>query len=535
MKSITIPCLAMILLSTPGIAGNDYTYLALGDSIPFGMNITLLPPYSQQTPTPAQFVGYPEAVAAATRLLESKKEANASCPGETSGSFLNTSVPDNGCNSPHYQAVGPAIPPFKTTIGLHMLYTVAQMDFAEAQLASNKHINLVTLSIGANDVLMALPALEQCKDDGCVQTLMVPLLNTYGSNLAQILTRIRAQYQGTLVVMTYYSPSPALDGITIVLNSTMMKVAANFGVSIADGFGAFQLASALYGGDACPAGLLIKLPASPPSPTPCDVHPSPMGRDLLAATVTMAVGTPPAAIAAVNAVYAGPDIAQNTWVEIHGSGLAPSDVGPSGFDWSTAPDFASGRMPTQLKGVSVKVNGKPAYIYWISPTQVNVLVPLDNTQGPVQVQLTNGSSTTAPFASNMKALAPSFFLLGATKYIVGQHADYSLMGPVSMSVPGYTFSPAKPGETIILYATGFSLPVVTLVDGSATQSGALPNLPLVQVGAAAATVAFAGVISPGLYQINVVVPASSANGDNTVTASYAGFTTQAGAVISVQR
>ena len=118
MKSITIPCLAMILLSTPGIAGNDknYTYLALGDSVPFGMNITLLPPYSQQTPTPAQFVGYPEAVAAATRLLESKKEANASCPGETSGSFLNTSVPDYGCNSPHYQAVGPAIPPFKTTI-----------------------------------------------------------------------------------------------------------------------------------------------------------------------------------------------------------------------------------------------------------------------------------------------------------------------------------------------------------------------------------------------------------------------------------
>jgi uncharacterized protein (TIGR03437 family) len=247
------------------------------------------------------------------------------------------------------------------------------------------------------------------------------------------------------------------------------------------------------------------------------------------------VGTPPATIAAVNAVYAGPDIAQNTWVEIHGSGLAPSDVGPGGFDWSTAPDFASGRMPTQLKGVSVKVNGKPAYIYWISPTQVNVLVPLDNTQGPVQVQVTNGLTTTAPFTVNMKALAPAFFLLGATKYIVAQHADYSLMGPTSMSVSGYAFSPAKPGETILLYATGFSLPVVALVDGSATQVGALPNLPLVQVGGAAAPVAFAGVISPGLYQMNVVVPASSPNGDNTVTVSYAGFTTQAGAVISVQR
>jgi lysophospholipase L1-like esterase len=291
MKYITIPCLAMMFL-TPVFAGNDknYTYLALGDSVPFGMNITLLPPYSQQIPTPAQFVGYPETVAAVTHLLEANKEVNASCPGETSGSFLNTSAPDNGCNSPHYQPVGPPIPPFKTAIGLHTPYTIAQMDFAEAQLASNKHINLVTLSIGANDVLMALPAIEQCPDDACVTAVITPVLQAYGANLAQILTRIRAQYQGTLVVMTYYSPLPALDGLTMHVNSTMKTVASNFGVSIADGFAAFQLASALFGGDACHAGLLIKLPPSPPPPTPCDVHPSPMGRDLLAATVIVAAG-----------------------------------------------------------------------------------------------------------------------------------------------------------------------------------------------------------------------------------------------------
>jgi uncharacterized protein (TIGR03437 family) len=57
---------------------------------------------------------------------------------------------------------------------------------------------------------------------------------------------------------------------------------------------------------------------------------------------------------------------------------------------------------------------------------------------------------------------------------------------------------------------------------------------LVQFGGAAATVVFAGVISPGLYQINVVVPASAANGDNTVSASYAGFNTPGVTVIAVQ-
>src|SRR5215471_21762585 len=93
----------LIGLIAPAFAANEtnYTYLALGDSVPFGLNITLLPPFSQKLPTPAEFVGYPEPVAASEHLLQSKQEVNASCPGETSGSFLNASMPDNGCNSPH--------------------------------------------------------------------------------------------------------------------------------------------------------------------------------------------------------------------------------------------------------------------------------------------------------------------------------------------------------------------------------------------------------------------------------------------------
>ena len=118
-----------------------------------------------QPPTPDQFIGYPETVAAAEHLLQSDKEVNSSCPGESSGSFLNTAILDNGCNSPHLLPPPfPPIPAFKTTFGLHTYYTGAQMDFAETQLQANKHISLVTLSIGANDVLV-LPQLEQCGAD----------------------------------------------------------------------------------------------------------------------------------------------------------------------------------------------------------------------------------------------------------------------------------------------------------------------------------------------------------------------------------
>jgi uncharacterized protein (TIGR03437 family) len=73
-----------------------------------------------------------------------------------------------------------------------------------------------------------------------------------------------------------------------------------------------------------------------------------------------------------------------------------------------------------------------------------------------------------------------------------------------------------------------------LVEGSATQSGELPTLPVIQIGGASATVEFAGIISPGLYQLNVIVPTTTANGDNPLTASYSGFTTASGSVIAVQ-
>src|SRR5262245_22066628 len=64
----------------------------------------------------------------------------------------------------------------------------------------------------------------------------------------------------------------------------------------------------------------------------------------------------------------------------------------NGMTWDNAPEFASGAMPTQLGGVSVTVNGKAAFVSYISATQVNVLTPLDSTTGPVQIVVTSGGA-----------------------------------------------------------------------------------------------------------------------------------------------
>jgi lysophospholipase L1-like esterase len=146
---------------------------------------------------------------------------------------------------------------------------------------------LVTLGIGSNDVLLLI---AQCASSAsptdCVNGGLPAVLETYAYNLTQILTAIRTQanYSGTLILVKYYSPTIALVPVAIALNAVMAQVGAQFQAYFADGFAAFQLASALFGGDPCKAGLLIPLSA-----TTCDIHPSPAGRDLLAATVEIAI------------------------------------------------------------------------------------------------------------------------------------------------------------------------------------------------------------------------------------------------------
>ena len=237
--------------------------------------------------------------------------------------------------------------------------------------------------------------------------------------------------------------------------------------------------------------------------------------------------TPTPQITWVNTAGAGAEIAPNTWLEIFGFDLAPPTTPQAGVLWSDAPEFRVGLMPTQVGGVSVTVNGKRAYVWFVCSSttnsgcivdQVNVLTPLDGRVGPVDVVVNNSGAASAPFEVNMQPAAPSLLRAGGTSYVLATHADFSLVGPASL-FPGHS-TPAVDGETIALYGVGFGLPETPLTAGSASQSGRLPVLPVCTIGGAPATVVFAGLISPGLYQINLTVPGESAEGDNSVQCEY---------------
>ena len=248
--------------------------------------------------------------------------------------------------------------------------------------------------------------------------------------------------------------------------------------------------------------------------------------------IVISGGSNAPAIASIDTAGGVAGIAQNDRIEIKGSNLAPATVG-AGITWSNAPEFSSGMLPAQLGGVSVKVDGKPAFTYYVSTTQINVLTPLDATTGPVQVVVTSAGVSSAPFTVLANPVAPSFLLSGSTRYILATHADGTLVGPTQMSAPGYPFAPAQSGETIQLYGVGFGLPSAPLTNGSSSQSGALPSLPSIEVGGIPAHVAFAGVISPGLYQLNVTIPSGVRNGDNVVSCAYQGFSTPTSDLLAI--
>ena len=131
-----------------------------------------------------------------------------------------------------------------------------------------------------------------------------------------------------------------------------------------------------------------------------------------------------------------PTIAPNTWVLIKGSSLAPvgysSPACAPGYCWQSS-DFANNNMPTQLDQVSATVNGKSAYVYYISPTQLNILTPPDTLSGTVQVQVTNNGTPSASFSVEAQSLSPSFFVFNGGPYVAATHLNGSYLGPPTLS------------------------------------------------------------------------------------------------------
>lgn len=285
-----VSALALFVLgAVPASATSEgHSYLALGDSVPFGFN-----PNPALWSNAANFTGYPEIVAQQLNI----EDVNATCPGEATGGFLSLTGTDNVCR------------PYRFVLGepLHVKYAGTQMAFALAYLRSHHNTRLVTLTLGANDFFHLQNVCKaEFPDDLLSQGLCVldglpAVLGTMTANLNTILGGIRSTgYTGLIVAVTYYSLNyPDTSGADL-LNGPMVAAANAHGAFIASGVEAWRTtATTAGGGSTCAAGL--RLPPFPPDPGTfgCDVHPTLLGATLLADAVVSTIASTCAASSAI--------------------------------------------------------------------------------------------------------------------------------------------------------------------------------------------------------------------------------------------
>jgi uncharacterized protein (TIGR03437 family) len=247
-------------------------------------------------------------------------------------------------------------------------------------------------------------------------------------------------------------------------------------------------------------------------------------------TLVVGVAQPAGVITGVvNGASFGAGFASATWVSIFGTNLSASTQ-----IWG-ASDFVNGALPASLDQVSVSIDGKPAYVEYISATQINVLAPDDATTGNVQIQVTAAGQTSNSFTAQKQPYAPAFFTFDNGKYVAAEHSDYTLLGATGL-IAGVTTTPAQPGEVVLLYGTGFGpTSPATPTDQLVTAEASLPaNSVQISIGGVAAAVQFAGLTGSGLYQFNVTVPSSLPSGDAPVLATIGGVSTQSAVSITIQ-
>lgn len=236
------------------------------------------------------------------------------------------------------------------------------------------------------------------------------------------------------------------------------------------------------------------------------------------------VAAPASRVASVtDAASFGAAITPGEWVSIFGTGFSTTTQ-----TWSSA-NFVNGQLPTSLAGVSATIDGQPAYIAYVGPNQINALMPADAAIGPVNVQVTTQQGPSYPGTVMLQKLAPELFTwtTNGMTYAAAEHANGALIGPDS------PLQPAAVGEVIELYGTGLGPTSPAIPVSQAAFSPATLAAPVsVTIGGVAAQVQWAGLIAPGLYQVNVQVPTVSA-GDQALTVSIAGFQSAAGVYVPV--
>lgn len=204
----------------------------------------------------------------------------------------------------------------------------------------------------------------------------------------------------------------------------------------------------------------------------------------------------------VNAATQLPGLfAEYTIATIYGQNLS-YQVFAAGGDGSTS-------LPASLGGVSVYFDGSNAGLFYVSPTQINFLIPTDLDPGDYPVRVIRNAAAGPEVILHLDAFSPGFFAYGSgvsATNIVATHLDGRLVS---------TDLPAAPAEILVLYATGLGATLPAQIPEKVPSKAAViaaSNLIKILIDGVAvdpANILYAGVTPgfSGLYQVNLRLPA----------------------------
>lgn len=242
----------------------------------------------------------------------------------------------------------------------------------------------------------------------------------------------------------------------------------------------------------------------------------------------------PAVTAVLNGASLRPVLSPGAWITIHGDTLSTGSV----RTWRDS-DFKGLRLPPSLEDVRVSLNGIDAAVQYVSPRQVNALLPPDVPLGPAALTVSNSRGSGVPVNVELKPYAPEFFRFEPVhrRYVAATTPEGTLVGGEDLFGGNPKTQPAKPGRRILLYGTGFG-PTQPSAPRHELFSKPLPlDAPeklVIRIGSVPATVEWAGLVAPGVYQFNVIVP-DLPSGEQLVKAEIDGVTSEAEVYVIVDR
>jgi hypothetical protein len=190
---------------------------------------------------------------------------------------------------------------------------------------------------------------------------------------------------------------------------------------------------------------------------------------------------------------AGDALSPGEFIAIFGSGLIGATTS------ATALPF-----PTSLGGVTISINGFPAPIYFVSPGQIDCIVPYEVTGSTANITVTSNGVASNTVSMSLAPTSPGIFTLDGSGTKDGSitHADGSIVNSAS---------PATKGETVVMYVSGLGALTDAVKDGfgaTAINNATTPMTIYVGgVAVPAGNVLYHGLAATGgLYQINFVVP-----------------------------